>query len=102
MKGLKNKAAIVTGGSSGIGRSIVERLCQEGCKVTFSALSDIGETTVKEFADAGHDAVFLLCDMGKARFCKDLVAAARGTGGPQAGRPRAPAGPSSHRGPACP
>lgn len=76
MKGLKNKAAIVTGGSSGIGRSIVERLCQEGGKVTFSGLSDIGETTVKEFADAGYEAVFLRGDMGEESFCKELVAAA--------------------------
>jgi NAD(P)-dependent dehydrogenase (short-subunit alcohol dehydrogenase family) len=76
MKGLKNKAAIVTGGSSGIGRAIVERLCQEGCKITFSGLSDIGETTEKEFADAGYDAVFVRGDMGEEGFCKELVAAA--------------------------
>ena len=36
MRGLSGKAAIVTGGGAGIGRGIVERLCQEGVSVTTS------------------------------------------------------------------
>lgn len=76
MRGLKGKAAIVTGGSSGIGRACVERLCEEGCTVTFSGISDIGETTVKELADKGYSVDFVRGDMGEEQFCKDLVAAA--------------------------
>ena len=76
MKGLKSKAAIVTGGSSGIGRACVERLCQEGCKVTFSGVSDVGATTVKEFTDAGYEVSFVRGDMAEETFCKELVAAA--------------------------
>jgi len=76
MRGLKDKAAIVTGGSSGIGRGCVERLCDEGCSVTFSGVSDIGETTVKEFEDKGYQVQFLRGDMGEESFCKELVAAA--------------------------
>ncbi len=41
MRGLTDKAAIVTGGSSGIGRACVERLCEEGCAVTFSGVSGL-------------------------------------------------------------
>jgi NAD(P)-dependent dehydrogenase (short-subunit alcohol dehydrogenase family) len=43
------KATIVTGGASGIGKAVVDRLCAEGCSVTFTGISDAGETTIKEF-----------------------------------------------------
>ncbi len=76
MKGLKGKAAIVTGGASGIGRACVERLCEEGCSVTFSGVSDIGDTTVRELKDKGCKVQFLRGDMGEEAFCKELVAAA--------------------------
>ena len=76
MKGLDGKVAIVTGGSSGIGRACVERLCREGCTVAFSGISDIGEATQKEFADAGFEVAFLHGDMAQESFCRDLVAAA--------------------------
>ncbi|HTK03805.1 MAG TPA: SDR family oxidoreductase [Alphaproteobacteria bacterium] len=33
---LKNKIALVTGGSSGIGKAIVESLVKEGCKVIYT------------------------------------------------------------------
>ncbi|MBT4502309.1 MAG: SDR family oxidoreductase [Gemmatimonadetes bacterium] len=76
MKGLSGKAAIVTGGSSGIGRACVERLCEEGCSVTFSGISEIGEATVQELADRRFNVQFLRGDMGDETFCKGLVAAA--------------------------
>lgn len=76
MRGLDNKQAIVTGGSSGIGRACVERLCEEGCSVTFSGVSTIGDTTVKELTDRGYRVQFLRGDMSDEAFCKELVAAA--------------------------
>ena len=39
MKDLKNKTAIVTGGSKGIGKGIVEKLAESGCNVAFTYLS---------------------------------------------------------------
>lgn len=69
------KVAIVTGGSNGIGRRIVEELCKEGCKVGFTGISDAGETTAKEIEAAGGDVLFCRGDMSDEDFCKRSVAA---------------------------
>jgi NAD(P)-dependent dehydrogenase (short-subunit alcohol dehydrogenase family) len=69
----KDKVAIVTGGSNGIGRSIVEELCKEGCSVAFTGISDAGVTTQKEMQDAGWDVLFCQGDMADENFCKEVV-----------------------------
>ena len=69
----EKKVAIVTGGASGIGRSIVEELCKEGASVTFSGISDAGKTTAKELTDQKFDVLFCQGDMMKEAFCKQLV-----------------------------
>ncbi len=67
------KVAIVTGGSSGIGRAIVEELCKEGAKVAFSGISDIGQTTANELHAAGFDVLFVQGDMAEETFCQAVV-----------------------------
>lgn len=69
------KVAIVTGGASGIGRSIVEELCKEGASVAFSGISEIGETTSAELTAQGFDVLFLRGDMCEEAFCRRLVEA---------------------------
>jgi NAD(P)-dependent dehydrogenase (short-subunit alcohol dehydrogenase family) len=69
----KDKVAIVTGGSSGIGRSIMEELCKEGCSVAFTGISEIGFTTEKELTEAGFDVLFCQGDMSDEAFCKTIV-----------------------------
>jgi NAD(P)-dependent dehydrogenase (short-subunit alcohol dehydrogenase family) len=69
----KDKVAIVTGGASGIGRSIAEELCKEGAKVVFTGISDIGVTTAQEMAAQGWDVLFLQGDMMDEAFCKKIV-----------------------------
>jgi len=69
----KDKVAIVTGGSSGIGRAIVEELCKEGASVAFTGISEIGLTTSKELTDAGFDVLFCRGDMADEKFCKSIV-----------------------------
>ena len=57
MKGLKGKAAIVTGGGSGIGKAIAERLAAEGCIVgIFDLNAAAAEATASTIAGAGGKA----------------------------------------------
>jgi NAD(P)-dependent dehydrogenase (short-subunit alcohol dehydrogenase family) len=69
----KGKVAIVTGGASGIGRSIVEELCKEGASIAFSGISSIGVITCRELADQGFDVLFCQGDMVEESFCRQLV-----------------------------
>jgi NAD(P)-dependent dehydrogenase (short-subunit alcohol dehydrogenase family) len=81
MRGLAGKAAIVTGGSTGIGRAIVERLCGEGVRVTFSGISDGGLATEAELQGKGRPVHFVRGDMADEAFCERLVDAALGDWG---------------------
>ena len=72
----KGGKAIVTGGSSGIGKACVEGLCKEGCSVVYSGISDRGKRTYKEFKKRGYDIHFLKGDMGDEDFRIELVNAA--------------------------
>lgn len=71
----RGKVAIVTGGSSGIGRAIVEELCKEGASVAFSGISAIGEQTAQELESLSYDVLFVQGDMCEEAFCQRLVAA---------------------------
>jgi NAD(P)-dependent dehydrogenase (short-subunit alcohol dehydrogenase family) len=77
MRGLTGKAAIVTGGATGIGRAIVERLCREGVSVTFSGISNGGAATERECRANGYRVQFLQGDMAEEAFCRHLVEEAR-------------------------
>ena len=70
----KGKVAIVTGGSSGLGRAIVEEYCKEGGQVLFTGISEAGYTTQKEFEAAGYSTQFLRGDMAEEAFCAEIVA----------------------------
>jgi NAD(P)-dependent dehydrogenase (short-subunit alcohol dehydrogenase family) len=68
-----NRVAIVTGGSSGIGRATVEELCKEGASVAFTGISDAGFATEKEFRKQGFDVLFIKGDMIDEEFCREIV-----------------------------
>lgn len=64
MRGLKGKVAIVTGGASGIGAAIVDRLGEEGCKVVIADLdAKGGEAKAKEQEAQGRSVVFVKTDV---------------------------------------
>ncbi|MDN5937787.1 MAG: SDR family NAD(P)-dependent oxidoreductase, partial [Salinisphaera sp.] len=64
MKGLTDKAAIVTGGGSGIGRAIARRLAQEGMAVAILDMNrDNAEQVVGEIREAGGRGLAQVCDI---------------------------------------
>lgn len=69
----KDRVAIVTGGSSGIGRATVEELCKEGARVAFTGISDIGFTTEKDLKAEGFNVLFIKGDMIEEQFCQEIV-----------------------------
>ncbi|MDD4531314.1 MAG: SDR family NAD(P)-dependent oxidoreductase [Candidatus Pacebacteria bacterium] len=64
---LENKAAIVTGASSGIGKAIAEKFVSEGASVVFS---DVNESDLSRF---GNKAIFVKCDVSKSEEVDNLV-----------------------------
>ena len=68
-----DKVAIVTGGSSGIGRAVVEEFCNEGASVTFTGISEIGITTEKELTEVGCNVQFVRGDMSEESFCHKVT-----------------------------
>ncbi len=64
MKDLAGKHAVVTGGASGIGRAIGERLAREGMRVVLADVEKAAlDATVAELRAAGHEATGLVVDI---------------------------------------
>ena len=62
----KNKVAVVTGASKGIGRGIALRLADEGCDivVNYGRDSDGAEETAREIRARGQKALVVQADVG--------------------------------------
>lgn len=77
MKGLKGKAAIVTGASSGIGEACARRLAAEGVKTVLAARrKDKMEKIVSEIESAGGEAMCVMVDVANEADIERMVAAA--------------------------
>lgn len=70
---LENKVAIITGGSSGIGRSSTIRFAQEGAKVMVFDWKEAGEKIVEEIHKIGGVASFIQGDVSRIHDCKNVV-----------------------------
>lgn len=64
MARFEGRVAIVTGGSSGIGRATVRQLAREGCAVVVADIQDdLGAEVVKEVVSAGGTATYVHLDV---------------------------------------
>jgi len=61
---IREKAAVITGGGSGIGRAVSQRLAHEGASIVVADIDEAGGAeTVKRIESAGGRAVFVRADV---------------------------------------
>ena len=79
---LKNKLAVITGGSSGIGRAIALGYVREGARVVIAALhEDLCKVVVKEIEDMGRQGVYYTLDVSDVCRHQELIDTAVNTFG---------------------
>lgn len=72
---LKGKVALITGGDSGIGRSVAVHFAKEGAKVAIVYLNEDedAEKTKKMVEEAGSQCLVLEGDLKNENFCRQIV-----------------------------
>lgn len=71
---LSGKVAIVTGGATGLGYNVVNRLAEAGAKVVIASRNEErGNAAVADFAERGYETAFVACDVTKVEDCYAAV-----------------------------
>lgn len=74
---LKDKVSLITGGSSGIGKSSALLFAKEGSKVVVADINESeGQATVDEIKSSGGQATFVKADVSKSADCEHMIAVA--------------------------
>ncbi len=74
MKGLENKVAFVTGGSSGIGYAAALGFVREGARVVIADINaEAGEAGVAEIRKSGGEATFIRTDVSKSADIQAMI-----------------------------
>ena len=73
-RSLENKVALITGGTTGIGRDTAVLFAKEGAKVAFTGRREAeGQQTLELVRGAGCDGLFLKSDVSKAADVQSAV-----------------------------
>lgn len=79
---LKDKVALITGGSSGIGKETALLLANEGAKIVVADINDVdGQAVADHINQAGSEAIYVHADVSKAKDAENMVAQAEATFG---------------------
>jgi len=80
---LKDKIAVITGGSKGIGLGVAQAFAREGAHVVIAARSAPALTAAAKAISAEHgvQAVPVIADVSTAEGCEAVIAAAAALGG---------------------
>jgi NAD(P)-dependent dehydrogenase (short-subunit alcohol dehydrogenase family) len=72
---LEGKVAVITGGDSGIGRSVAVLFAKEGADVVIAYLEedDDAETTKQYVEKAGRKCLIIKGDIGQESHCRDII-----------------------------
>ncbi len=70
----QGKVALVTGGTSGLGREISKQLAARGCTVVVSGRREAeGLETVRTVEEQGSTGIFIRCDVSKSQDVQNLI-----------------------------
>jgi NAD(P)-dependent dehydrogenase (short-subunit alcohol dehydrogenase family) len=74
---MKGKAALVTGGASGIGKVVAQQYAANGASVLLSDIDEsLGQAAATQIGSAGGKAIFVKADVARPEDCEQLVSTA--------------------------